>query len=296
MFLSNRKLWEKFLQLCSDANSLYGITWSALRSQLDGVELKKTYVLNPLAPEFIPRYLYFSPLPSLPMVPTMPPYVNFYPTSYSSFVPAYPMHAVPYLPPPHLPPQWPAVRYGKPIMKPPPPVRPPAQPLVASHPLRPNIPSTVAPPFIDAVHHDYFHMQPGIYSMYPYQRPTISHPMTALRPPPNLESLNRGLISALPQAYQDLKQLAPPTNLLPPVGFKGNPCGRGGIPIPMPPVDQLMSQSEGDKSYQFLNNVHFPERNLPSNPSAISQSTRSRADTESPLSTHSRERLVYCRF
>ncbi|GLH11566.1 Uncharacterized protein GBIM_16318 [Gryllus bimaculatus] len=31
------------------------MTWSSLRSQLDGVELKKSYVLNPLAPEFIPR-------------------------------------------------------------------------------------------------------------------------------------------------------------------------------------------------------------------------------------------------
>lgn len=50
-----RKVWERFIEICYQNKSLYGITWSLLRSQLDGVELKKTYVLNPLAPEFVPR-------------------------------------------------------------------------------------------------------------------------------------------------------------------------------------------------------------------------------------------------
>lgn len=50
-----RKVWERFIEICNQNESLFGITWSYLRSQLDGVELKKTYVLNPLAPEFIPR-------------------------------------------------------------------------------------------------------------------------------------------------------------------------------------------------------------------------------------------------
>lgn len=50
-----RKVWERFIQICNQNKSLFGITWSYLRSQLDGVELKKTYVLNPLAPEFFPR-------------------------------------------------------------------------------------------------------------------------------------------------------------------------------------------------------------------------------------------------
>ncbi|XP_058833823.1 probable helicase with zinc finger domain [Topomyia yanbarensis] len=52
-----RKVWERFIEICYQNKSLFGITWSLLRSQLDGVELKKTYVLNPLAPEFIPRAL-----------------------------------------------------------------------------------------------------------------------------------------------------------------------------------------------------------------------------------------------
>uniref|UniRef100_A0A1B0CKW5 Putative rna helicase n=1 Tax=Lutzomyia longipalpis TaxID=7200 RepID=A0A1B0CKW5_LUTLO len=52
-----RKVWERFIDICNQNKSLFGITWQLLRSQLDGVELKKTYVLNPLAPEFIPRAL-----------------------------------------------------------------------------------------------------------------------------------------------------------------------------------------------------------------------------------------------
>lgn len=50
-----RKVWERFIEICNENKSLFGITWALLRSQLDGVELKKTYTLNPLAPEFVPR-------------------------------------------------------------------------------------------------------------------------------------------------------------------------------------------------------------------------------------------------
>ncbi len=50
-----RKLWERFIELCHQNGSLFGITWNHLRAQLDGVELKKTYILNPLAPEFVPN-------------------------------------------------------------------------------------------------------------------------------------------------------------------------------------------------------------------------------------------------
>lgn len=50
-----RKVWERFIETCHQNKSLFGITWQSLKSQLDGVELRKTYVLNPLAPEFIPR-------------------------------------------------------------------------------------------------------------------------------------------------------------------------------------------------------------------------------------------------
>lgn len=50
-----RKVWERFIEICHQNKSLFGITWQMLKLQLDGVELRKTYVLNPLAPEFIPN-------------------------------------------------------------------------------------------------------------------------------------------------------------------------------------------------------------------------------------------------
>ncbi|CAH1973165.1 unnamed protein product [Acanthoscelides obtectus] len=49
------KVWERFVQICNDNESLFGITWTQLKLQLDGIEMKKIYTLNPLAPEFIPR-------------------------------------------------------------------------------------------------------------------------------------------------------------------------------------------------------------------------------------------------
>lgn len=52
-----RKLWESFMEIASKQESLHGLTWQALKAMLDGVEMKKTYVLNPFAPEFIPHYL-----------------------------------------------------------------------------------------------------------------------------------------------------------------------------------------------------------------------------------------------
>ncbi|KAF4798356.1 hypothetical protein TURU_064635 [Turdus rufiventris] len=52
-----RKFWERFIALCHENESLHGITFEQIKAQLEALELKKTYVLNPLAPEFIPRAL-----------------------------------------------------------------------------------------------------------------------------------------------------------------------------------------------------------------------------------------------
>ncbi|KAJ4923302.1 hypothetical protein JOQ06_016424, partial [Pogonophryne albipinna] len=52
-----RKFWEHFISICHENSSLHGITFEQIKSQLEALELKKTYVLNPLAPEFIPRAL-----------------------------------------------------------------------------------------------------------------------------------------------------------------------------------------------------------------------------------------------
>uniref|UniRef100_A0A8C5HCT5 Probable helicase with zinc finger domain n=1 Tax=Gouania willdenowi TaxID=441366 RepID=A0A8C5HCT5_GOUWI len=52
-----RKFWEHFISICHENTSLHGITFEQIKAQLEALELKKTYVLNPLAPEFIPRAL-----------------------------------------------------------------------------------------------------------------------------------------------------------------------------------------------------------------------------------------------
>lgn len=53
----HRKFWETFISICHENHSLHGITFEQIKIQLEALELKKTYVLNPLAPEFIPRAL-----------------------------------------------------------------------------------------------------------------------------------------------------------------------------------------------------------------------------------------------
>lgn len=53
-----RKVWEYFLEICHQNGSLFGTTWTQLRSQLDRAEVAKNYVLNPLAPEFVPNRLF----------------------------------------------------------------------------------------------------------------------------------------------------------------------------------------------------------------------------------------------
>lgn len=49
------KIWERFVQTCDENGSFFGSTFAHLKLQLDGLELKKEYVLNPLAPVFVPR-------------------------------------------------------------------------------------------------------------------------------------------------------------------------------------------------------------------------------------------------
>lgn len=60
LLFSIRKIWEYFLEICDANDSLFGISWNPLREQLDRAELTKSFVLNPLAPEFVPSRLYHS--------------------------------------------------------------------------------------------------------------------------------------------------------------------------------------------------------------------------------------------
>ncbi|XP_047469239.1 probable helicase with zinc finger domain [Penaeus chinensis] len=284
-----RKLWEKFLQLCSEAGSLYGISWSTLRSQLDGVELKKTYVLNPLAPEFVPRCIYYS-IPPVPMVHTMPPYVNMY-SPYNSYIPTYHMRpmlgpqALPYLPQPGMPSQWSPVHYGAGAKTPL--VRPAAarlgQPLIASHPLRSAVVTASHPHYVDPHGYDY-QLHNNMISMYPYQTGSFPPRLPAIRHPAELDPFTCGAF--LPPPYQHIRPV--PQRVVPPIGFRGPSFGRA-MSLPPHQLGRLTPHSEGEKSYQFLNNVHFPERQLSNPPSVIARPVRSRADTESPMSSHSRE-------
>lgn len=58
LFFSCRKIWEYFLEICDNNDSLHGIAWNPLKEQLDRAELTKSFVLNPLAPEFVPSRIY----------------------------------------------------------------------------------------------------------------------------------------------------------------------------------------------------------------------------------------------
>ena len=52
------KVWEYFIEICSQNDSFHGLSWTQFRSQLESAEMAKAYVLNPLAPEFVPNRLY----------------------------------------------------------------------------------------------------------------------------------------------------------------------------------------------------------------------------------------------
>ena len=68
------KVWEYFLEVCNDHNSFFGMTWPHLKSLLNNVEMTKTYILNPLAPEFIPKsYPHGQPVFMTPGHPQMAP-------------------------------------------------------------------------------------------------------------------------------------------------------------------------------------------------------------------------------
>ncbi|KPP78478.1 putative helicase with zinc finger domain [Scleropages formosus] len=71
-----RKFWEKFISICHENSSLHGITYQQIKAQLEALELKKTYVLNPLAPEFVPRALRPQPPPGPTKQQQSPPKPN----------------------------------------------------------------------------------------------------------------------------------------------------------------------------------------------------------------------------
>ncbi|XP_064477972.1 probable helicase with zinc finger domain isoform X2 [Ornithodoros turicata] len=49
-----RKHWEKLIRACRQLGSLYNMTWEDIAYQLNGIELKREYGLNPRAESFVP--------------------------------------------------------------------------------------------------------------------------------------------------------------------------------------------------------------------------------------------------
>lgn len=49
-----RKMWERYLEVCHQNRSFHGLTISALKAMLLNVELKRGFVLNPLASHYVP--------------------------------------------------------------------------------------------------------------------------------------------------------------------------------------------------------------------------------------------------
>jgi hypothetical protein len=168
----NRKVWERFINICHQNRSLYGITWAQLRAQLDGVELRSTYTLNPLAPEFVPRQMQAEMLVPRGPTPTnsvtganisyrmpMPVTVPYQPIM-PMFVPTMmPTHPIVYPPPPQQHNNWKMKTVPSPPQKLPPvprhfhqqPPQPQPQPPYWPYPFHQNR-MNMAPPTRPALH------------------------------------------------------------------------------------------------------------------------------------------------
>jgi hypothetical protein len=214
----DRKVWERFINICHQNRSLFGITWAQLRAQLDGVELRSTYTLNPLAPEFVPRQM------------RQDMSANRGPSSASNTMAGANLNysRMPY-------PSVPSMSYPQMFFMPsvvqPPVVYPPAAPnwKLKTLPSPPAKGPIVRPP------------QPQYWSNPPYPfQPT----------PPR--------VPVMTNLRQPLHQPPPPAP----------PQQQPQIPTQAPPPQRIVAERpnnqtpdiEAPKQYQFLQNVHFPER------------------------------------
>ncbi|CAL4068186.1 unnamed protein product, partial [Meganyctiphanes norvegica] len=346
-----RKLWEKFLSVCNEANSLYGISWSALRSQLDGVDFKKNYVLNPLAPEFIPRYLLYSRIP--PLMHMVPPHLFMYPQphpaahyspyQYPPYMQPHHPHAMPFLPqhfppPHHMPgmnfPPMPDKKIKHPYYKHFNPPLPAAQNKItaggvggqrssggggSSSALGPNLVSSQAlvgpvsgagggggggplppppphypppvPPFMDPYSWDYL----MAYYNYPYHH--YSNAAAALHPrfpqhfrhPAELQLQGAAAGGVHPHA----KVLVPGGPLHSPQVLPHTSTSAASTNDTLSSAQDAATgeSNSGEKAYQFLNNVHFPERSVQHQvicaTDCTNKLTRNPAEADSPGSSHS---------
>lgn len=274
-----RKVWERFIEICNQNKSLFGITWPLLRSQLDSVELKKTYVLNPLAPEFIPRQFqseaYIKMPPVLPyngIAPTaavnqniaryanpppqtVPPFVGpppapVYPVPQMFFIPSGQPHFIPSNQPPQIFPIRPA---------PPPFVCPPnntsVNPWGVNYPMASPSgdgnpvpwPPKVQPPVQPIVNKKPIEPtnfnEPRLPNILPAQRSPVGQQIKSLIPPNQSIANPNGLIDSIVSG-----EMAIPSQFL--SSQNSNKFGESSQRI-----------SEKDQ-IQFFHNVHFPERQM----------------------------------
>lgn len=308
-FYFSRKVWERFIEICNLNNSLHGIKWSYLRSLLDGVELKKTYTLNPLAPEFVPRTLqpetYIRSLlcngPSL-LGPYngLPHNMRFPPPPFLPPAPLYPVSPMYYSAFQHPPGSF----YG---MRPPP---APVYPGTSPNPWGIGYPPMISPTGGAAVNgmfpaangwikkkselsppirREDIRPPPGllppippqqraaappppplppVYSHQPPPPPAMTRPSPA-SPNPAIEIQSQSLPQSQPSQSQPQPQtfLRQPTPLPPFLTSHPPPPPEAKHPqLVLEQQRRLMQQSlahcDKNEQIQFLQNVHFPERQV----------------------------------
>ncbi|KAI4471147.1 dna2/nam7 helicase family [Holotrichia oblita] len=235
------KVWERFIQICNENNSLFGITWSQLRSQLDGVEFKKSYVLNPLAPEFVPKKFLMEAFIINSRV--LPPVVN---PQWMNNPPPIPHSMVrfpqppPFASPPIVDPFMPVVLYPNQILQPTP-------HMVAVRPPLPSWPVNNVPP--PQTPH-----RPPVSFPREMEQPNIQPPASMI-PNPFPPQLPQVLHKTMPNPQSIIDPRVPPIPCK--ILTQGNEiidCSRPNMQMP-----HIERKHEETGMIQFLNNVHFPE-------------------------------------
>lgn len=102
-----RKVWECYLEECKENGSFFGMPWDAFKAQIEAAERRKTYVLNPLAPEFVPNRLYHPQHGEHTIIPPQFAQVNQHPWYFMGQRMMYPGMTIPTQPiQPYMPIQY----------------------------------------------------------------------------------------------------------------------------------------------------------------------------------------------
>ena len=261
-----RRLWERFVDISRKNNSLFGTTWAALRVMLDHCELRKGYVLNPLAPEFVPRATrnlhyqkeaYLNQLINAARTESSlnnqrPSHQNHQPQAHHGTPPPwmhpyYNIHPLNRPIPPQLlnflPPPWPPLPYGM------------VPPVTVAPPLHPSMFRIYGPDRQGALDHQAARLQ-GPLPIIPRSPPKSLPRPLAMHPNFNQSPAKRVGNSQ----KQQVNMYATPTvqpHLQRPTGPRMNQAG--GTSRQATAMSATAAPSVSDKSYTFLKDgVHFP--------------------------------------